>query len=97
MSASLQNKQTDGLDNKDIDLTYYVTADYNYLERYYLSAALAMDGSSKFGVDAEEGVKMGNYAFGFFPSVEAAWVICVSTEMKRSVCNASFNFSAPGK
>jgi hypothetical protein len=71
----LQNKQTDGLDNKDIDLTYYVTADYNYLERYYLSAALAMDGSSKFGVDAEEGVKMGNYAFGFFPSVEAAWVM----------------------
>ncbi len=75
MSASLQNKQTNGLDNKDIDLTYYVTADYNYLERYYLSAALAMDGSSKFGVDAEEGVKMGNYAFGFFPSLETAWVM----------------------
>ncbi len=75
MSSSLQYKSTDGLDNEDIDLTYYLTADYNYLERYYLSASFALDGSSKFGVDAEEGMKIGNYAFGFFPSVEAAWVL----------------------
>ena len=75
MSSSLEFKQTDGLDNEDIDLTYYLTTDYNYLERYYLSASLAMDGSSKFGVDAPDGVKIGNYAFGFFPSVEAAWVL----------------------
>ena len=75
MSSSLQYKQTDGLDNKDVALTYYLTADYNYAERYYLSAAIAMDGSSKFGVDAKEGVKIGNYAFGFFPSVQAAWVL----------------------
>ena len=75
MSSSLQYKQTDGLDTKDVSLTYYLTADYNYAERYYLSAAVAMDGSSKFGVDAKEGVKIGNYAFGFFPSVQAAWVL----------------------
>ena len=75
MSSSLKYKQTDGLDNKDIDLTYYLTADYNFMEKYYLYAALALDGSSKFGVDVEDGMKIGNYAFGFFPSVEAAWVI----------------------
>lgn len=75
MSASLQYKQTDGLDNRNVDLTYYVTADYNFAERYYLSATLAMDGSNKFGVDANDGMKIGNYAFGFFPSVEAAWVL----------------------
>ncbi|MBQ6964238.1 MAG: SusC/RagA family TonB-linked outer membrane protein [Bacteroidaceae bacterium] len=75
MSSSLQDKQTDGLDNKDISLTYYVGADYNWRERYYFSTALAMDGSSKFGVDAPDGAKIGNYAFGFFPSVEAAWVL----------------------
>lgn len=75
MSSSLQYKQTDGVSNKDIDLTYYLTADYNYLERYYFSAGLAMDGSSKFGVDAKGSAKIGNYAFGFFPSAEAAWVI----------------------
>jgi len=75
MSSSLSYKQTDGLDNRDVNLTYYLSADYNYLERYYLSAALSMDGSSKFGVDAADGMKIGNYAFGFFPSVEAAWVV----------------------
>jgi len=75
MSSSLEYKQTDGIDNKDIDLTYYLTGDYNFRERYYLSAGIAMDGSSKFGVDAVEGMKIGNYAFGFFPSVEAAWVL----------------------
>ena len=75
MSNSLQFKQTDGIDNKDVNLTYYLTADYNYAERYYFHAALAMDGSSKFGIDAKEGVKIGKYAFGFFPSVEAAWVL----------------------
>ena len=75
MSSSLQYKQTDGLDNRDVDLTYYATAAYNWGERYYVDATLAMDGSSKFGVDAKEGAKIGNYAFGFFPSVEAAWVM----------------------
>jgi len=75
MSSSLKYKQTDGLNNKDIDLTYYLNAGYNYLERYYLSAGISMDGSSKFGIDAKDGVKIGNYAFGFFPSVEAAWVL----------------------
>ena len=75
MSSNLTNKHTSGFDNKDIDLTYYLTVDYNYLERYYLSAGVSMDGSSKFGVDAREGVKIGNYAFGFFPSVQAAWVL----------------------
>lgn len=75
MSSSLEYKETDGMDNRDTDLTYYLTADYNYLERYYLSATLSMDGSSKFGVDAPDGVKIGNYAFGFFPSFEAAWVL----------------------
>lgn len=75
MSTSLSNKRTDGFDNNDIDLTYYLTGDYNYRERYYLSAGVAMDGSSKFGVDAEGGVKIGNYAFGFFPSVQGAWVL----------------------
>lgn len=89
MSSSLKYKQTDGIDNNDIDVTYYLTADYNYLERYYLSAGVAMDGSSKFGVDANEGVKIGNYAFGFFPSVEAAWVL---TNEKWFRPNRGINF-----
>lgn len=75
ISANLNDKYIVGVDNNDIDLTYYLTGDYNYRERYYLSAGVSMDGSSKFGVDANDGIKIGNYAFGFFPSVQAAWVL----------------------
>ena len=89
MSSSLNYKQTDGFDNEDVNLTYYLAADYNYLERYYLSASIAMDGSSKFGVDAEDGVKIGNYAFGFFPSVEGAWVL---TNEKWFTPNRNVNY-----
>lgn len=89
MSSSLKYKSTDGVQTKDIDLTYYLTADYNYAERYYLSAGLAMDGSSKFGVDAKGGAKIGNYAFGFFPSVEGAWVI---TNEKWFRPNSTINY-----
>ena len=97
-SSSLKYKDTDGLDNKDIDLTYYLTADYNFREKYYLYAALALDGSSKFGVDSEDGMKIGNYAFGLFPSVEAAWVLTNEKWFKptRAVnylkLNAGFDF-----
>lgn len=74
MSSSLSYKQTDGTNDHYIDMNYYAQADYNYAEKYYLSAALSMNGNSKFGVDADEGVHIGNYAWGFFPSLEAAWV-----------------------
>ena len=75
MSSSLLYRSTDGTDNRDTDLTYYLTADYNWSERYYASLGLALDGSSKFGPDAPDGMKIGNYAFGLFPSVEGAWVV----------------------
>ena len=75
MSSSLSYKQTDGTEDKYVDMTYYAQANYNYAERYYLLAALALDGSSRFGVDAKDGIKIGKYAWGLFPSVAAAWVI----------------------
>ena len=65
-------------------MTYYLSADYNWRERYYVSAALSMAGSSKFGVDAADGVKIGNYAWGFFPSVQAAWVLTNESWMPRT-------------
>ena len=73
MNKGLQNKSTDGTIDEEIDLTYYLTADYNYRERYYLSAGASMDGSSKYGKDA--GMSIGNYGWGLFPSVQAAWVM----------------------
>ena len=75
MSSSLQFKNTDGDEDKSINMNYYLTGDYNYRERYYLSAGLSFNGSSKFGTDAADGIKIGNYAWGIFPSAQLAWVV----------------------
>ena len=80
----LDYESTDGTEEEVVDMTYYLSADYNWRERYYLSAALSMAGSSKFGTDAPDGVKIGNYAWGFFPSVQAAWVVTNESWMPRA-------------
>ncbi len=84
MSQNLLYKSTDGTESEVVDMTYYLSADYNWRERYYLTAALSMAGSSKFGTDAPDGVKIGNYSWGFFPSVQAAWVMTNESWMKDS-------------
>ena len=75
MSKSLKYKSTDGDDARSTNFTYYLNANYNYLERYYLSLGASLDGSSRFGKDVEGALKVSNYAFGMFPSVEGAWVV----------------------
>ena len=64
-----------GQEDKSIDINYYLSSDYNYLEKYYLTAGISMNGNSKFGKDAADGIRISNYAWGFFPSVNAAWVV----------------------
>ena len=56
-------------------LAYYVNVDYNYKERYYLQGQFAMETSSRFGKEANSGVKMLGTVWGMFPSVQGAWVL----------------------
>ena len=74
MTGDLDPKDTDGLDNTDISLTYWAQGNYNYMEKYYLSAGLGIMSSSRFGKTASAGVRMFGVPWGFFPSVSAAWV-----------------------
>ncbi len=46
--------------------SYFGRVNYNYMDKYLLSASLRYDGSSKFGP---------NNRWGLFPSASAAWVI----------------------
>ena len=48
----------------DILIGFFGRAQYNYKGKYYLSASLRRDGSSKFG---------GNSKWGWFPTVSASW------------------------
>jgi len=46
--------------------SYFSRINYNYNEKYYLTATMRADGSSRFGADNR---------YGYFPSFSAAWQI----------------------
>jgi iron complex outermembrane receptor protein len=46
--------------------SYFARAQFNYDDRYYLTATVRADGSSKFGK---------NNKYGYFPSIAARWAI----------------------
>ena len=83
MSTSLQYKSTDGADDKSRSITWYAQADYNMADKYYLAAGLSAETSSRFGDDAN-GLKLFDTVWGFFPSVEAAWVISNEPWLSRA-------------
>ena len=74
-SPSQTSKEIPGSDTNWRSLAYYANADYNYMEKYYLSGQLSMETSSRFGKEASGGFKMFGVAWGVFPSVQAAWVM----------------------
>ncbi|MEY4936290.1 MAG: hypothetical protein RIS64_2649 [Bacteroidota bacterium] len=56
--------------------SYFGRAAYNYAGKYYLTATLRVDGSSKFG---------DNNKYGRFPAVNAAWRISNEEFLKNSI------------
>ena len=54
--------------------SFYLNGEYSFMRRYFLSLNMALDGSSRFGKDAD-GLKMFDHVFGLFPSVTGAWLI----------------------
>ena len=75
MTNSLQYKNTEGVDTKDISMTWWAQGDYNFKEKYYASASLGISASSRFGGSVSNGVKMFGVPWGFFPSLSGAWVV----------------------
>jgi TonB-linked SusC/RagA family outer membrane protein len=67
-------------------LNYYAGANYGLLNKYFLSFNLAVDGSSRFGKEAKDGISLFDRKFGVFPSIGAAWL--VSSE--NFMANANF-------
>lgn len=55
-------------------MTMYASVGYDYSKKYFLNGEFALDGSSRYGAEAD-GVNMFNSIFGVFPSVSAAWLV----------------------
>lgn len=59
----------------------YLNIEYGNQNRYFISLNAALDGSSRFGKQAD-GIKISNNVFGFFPSINAAWIVTAEEFMK---------------
>jgi TonB-linked SusC/RagA family outer membrane protein len=67
-------------------LNTYVGADYSLYNKYFLALNMAVDGSSRFGAEAKDGIrigatqpergpKTGGNAYAVMPSVGASWLV----------------------
>lgn len=68
-------RQANGIDDTWKSIAWYGNIDYNYREKYYLQGSFALQSSSRFGKEADAGLKMFGVRWGFFPSIQAAWVM----------------------
>ena len=75
ISPSLAYKFLHGVDDSWNSLSYYANVDYNFMEKYYLQGQINMETSSRFGKKTDAGLKMFGVAWGFFPSLQASWVV----------------------
>ena len=75
ISTNMDFIDATGTDDEWRSLTWYANADYNYRNRYFAQLSLAMEGCSRFGKEADGGIKMGGVKWGLFPSVQVGWVL----------------------
>ncbi len=76
-------RQKGGYTGEWNSITYYSSVDYDYLKRYFINANMSLDGSSRFGKEAD-GVKLMDNIYGLFPSVSAAWLITSEPFMAKA-------------
>ena len=75
LNSSLLNAQGYGIEESWNNMDMYVQGNYNYLGRYFAQLNLTASGSSRFGKEANGGMKMLGAVWGIFPSIQASWVM----------------------
>lgn len=75
ISADYDYVTNTGDDNVWANLAWYGHLAYNYKTRYFIEASASMETSSRFGKNADGGIKLGGVKWGIFPSVQAAWLL----------------------
>ena len=77
----------------------YFNADYDYKEKLFVSFNAAMDGSSRFGSQAKNGITIGGNKFAIMPSVGVAWLLSSEsfmTDSRIDLFKLRFNYSISG-
>ncbi len=75
LKYDLSYKSYGGTNDRWMNLAYYLNADYNYKNKYFLKAIATMETSSRFGDKTAEGIELCGVKWGLFPSVQAGWLI----------------------
>jgi len=75
IKKDLQYLQSGGTNDRWLNLSYYINADYNFLNKYFVNFTTSMEASSRFGRDAKEGIKLFGVKWGVFPSLQAGWLM----------------------
>ena len=64
-----------GADDVWKNMQWYVTGDYNYNNKYFATVSLLAEANSRFGSDANGGVKLAGVKWAIFPSIQLGWVV----------------------
>ena len=62
----------------------YLNTDYGFRDKFFVNLNVAMDGSSRFGTEAANGITIAGHKFPIMPSIGAAWLISSEEFMANS-------------
>lgn len=75
ITNDLKYRQTDGIFERTKDMSWYLSGNWNYSEKYFAGLAVSMDASSRFGYNIKgNALNLFGVSWGVFPSVNAAWI-----------------------
>lgn len=78
-----------GADDVWKNMQWYVSGDYNYMNKYFATVSVLAEANSRFGSNANGGVKMFGTQWAIFPSVQLGWVL---TNEKWFPKNSAINY-----
>jgi len=68
---------------KNTWLNTYLSANYGYNSKLFLSATLSSDGSSRFGKEVPGALKLSGTSFSLLPSIQGAWLVSSESFMNN--------------
>lgn len=76
LSVTSNSLRTNGsLHNDWKELSWYLTGDYNYLNRYFVSGQVSLESDSRFGKHVNGTPRFGGVSWLLSPSVTGAWIM----------------------
>ena len=64
-----------GADDVWKNMQWYLSGDYNYMNKYFATVSVLAEANSRFGSNADGGVKLAGVKWAIFPSVQLGWVL----------------------